>query len=93
LAIHLSEGHKIILEDPSSSVAKISYGIIKKYVSERGFGFIRDDNDGDDLFFHIKCVKPRITPSEGMHVRILRDLGEKGPFASKVWIDDRDQKL
>ena len=88
----LSEGHKLIFEDPSSSVAKISYGIIKRYLSERGFGFISDDNDGDALFFHIKCVKSRIEPKEGMRVRFLRDIGEKGPYASKVWINDKDQK-
>jgi cold shock CspA family protein len=28
-------------------------GVIKKYVSDRGFGFLGSDEGGADLFFHV----------------------------------------
>jgi CspA family cold shock protein len=40
-------------------------GVIKKFLDERGFGFIKPDDGGPDLFFHIKEVVPSgIIPEE-----------------------------
>ena len=82
----MSEGERVVFEEPTSSVTAIFYGVITKYLSERGFGFIKDNKDGKDVFFHIKSVKPRVTPEEGMSVKFLREIGEKGPHATRVWI-------
>jgi cold shock CspA family protein len=56
-----------------------------RYNSGRGFGFIKDENDGAEVFFHISRVKNRIEPAPGLCVKFLRELGEKGPQAGKVW--------
>jgi len=83
----MEQENKIVLEEPDASVSTIGHGSIIKYISERGFGFIKDDNDGDNIFFHIKNVKPRTTPEVGMSVRFLKEIAEKGPFAPKVWLN------
>lgn len=31
-------------------------GTIKTYVADRGFGFLRPDNEAADVFFHISSV-------------------------------------
>jgi len=82
----MPEGERVVFEEPTSSVTAICYGVIKKYISERGFGFIKGNKDGKDVFFHIKSIKPRVTPEEGMSVKFLREVGEKGPHATRVWI-------
>ena len=73
----MPEGERVVFEEPTSSVTAICYGVITKYLSERGFGFIKDNKDGKDVFFHIKSIKPRVTPEEGMSVKFLREIGEK----------------
>jgi CspA family cold shock protein len=50
-------------------------GIIKTYLDDRGFGFIRPDTGSADLFFHIKdCQPPGMTPDA--HDAVYYDLGE-----------------
>ena len=83
------KGERIIFENPDTSVATISHGVVTKYNFERGFGFIKDDNDGTNVFFHISKVKNRTgytEPTPGLHVKFVKELGEKGPQASKVWM-------
>jgi tetratricopeptide (TPR) repeat protein/cold shock CspA family protein len=82
----MPEGERVVFEEPTSSVTAICYGVVTKYISERGFGFIKDNKNGKDVFFHIKSIKPHVIPEEGMSVKFLREIGEKGPNASKVWI-------
>jgi CspA family cold shock protein len=61
--------------------------VISKYNFERGFGFIDDENDGETVFFHIKSMKNgTINPVKGMKVKFVREMSEKGPKASKVWV-------
>ena len=50
-------------------------GIIKTYLDERGFGFIRPDVGNADIFFHIKdCQPPGMTPDA--HDAVEYDVGE-----------------
>lgn len=70
-------------------ITTISYGVITKYNSERGFGFIKDYSDGVNVFFHISKVKNRpehTEPTRGLHVKFLKEFGEKGLQASKIWM-------
>ena len=85
----MPKGERIVFEKPDTSVTTISYGVITKYNSERGFGFIKDDSGETDVFFHISKVKNRmgyIEPTPGLRVKFAKELGEKGPQASKVWM-------
>jgi len=49
-----------------------------KFNSERGFGFIKDDNDETNVFFHITKVKNRTELAIGSNVKFVRELGKKG---------------
>ncbi len=83
----MPQKESIVFEKPCTSVTTISCGIIAKYNSERGFGFIKDNSDGTNIFFHISKVKNRtgqIDPAIGFHVKFVKEIGEKGPQASKV---------
>jgi len=83
------KGERIVFEKPDTSVTTISYGIVTKYNPERGFGFIKDNADGGNIFFHISKVKNRIEPAPGLSVKFSKEIGEKGPQASKVWMIDK----
>ena len=76
----------IVFEKPNAPVTTISYGTIVRYISGKGFGFIKDENDGAEVFFHISRVRDRIEPVPGLRVKFSRELGEKGPQAGKVWV-------
>ena len=81
----MPKGERIVFEKPNASVTTISYGVVTRYNSGRGFGFIKDENDGTEVFFHISRVRNRIEPVPGLLVKFSRELGEKGPQAGKVW--------
>lgn len=83
----LPPGQRIDFEkNLSSTVSAISFGKIANYHEDRGFGFIKDDNDGEsNIFFHIKKMKGLSKPSVGMPVKFVKEMGEKGLCASKVW--------
>jgi len=81
----MPKGERIVFEKPNASVTTISYGVVTRYNSGRGFGFIKDENDGTEVFFHISRVRNRIEPVPGLRVKFSRELGEKGPQAGKVW--------
>jgi CspA family cold shock protein len=64
----------------------MSMGIVKKVVSERGFGFITGD-DGKDYFFHRSALAPslefdRLAGGEKVQFEIERDA--KGDRARNV---------
>lgn len=82
----LPPGERISFDAPASAVAEIRFGTVSRYNTERGFGFIRDDADGANVFFHITCVKERIAPQTGTRTKYVRETGEKGLQAAKVWL-------
>lgn len=59
-------------------------GQIKTYNGDRGFGFIRPDDGGKDIFFHISGVRGIDTPAEGLVVQYEVGESEKGPRAINV---------
>jgi len=86
---NLQPGERISFENPVSPVSTICFGTITKYDDNRGFGFIKDQSDGAKVFFHISCLKERIPPKIGANVKFVRELGEKGPTASRVWLSGK----
>lgn len=82
----LQSSERISFEPDPSSVPSISFGTVTKFNTDRGFGFIRDRSDNVTVFFHISHVKDRITPQTGAKVKFVREIGEKGPQASRVWL-------
>ncbi len=62
----------------------MSQGVIKKLVSDKGFGFIAGDNG--ELFFHHSAVQGASfeTLREGQTVEYTEGQGPKGPRAESV---------
>lgn len=85
----MPKGESVIFEKLNAPITTISYGVVIKYNSEKGFGFIKDNNDGKNVFFHISKIKNQIIPKTGLNVKFAREIGEKGPQASKVWVISR----
>lgn len=59
-------------------------GVIKKIVTDKGFGFIQGENS--ELFFHHTAVEGGTFDSlqEGQSVEYTEGNGPKGPRAEKV---------
>ena len=82
----LQDGKTISFEEMHPNELAISSGKVKMYNEQRGFGFIEDDREGIDAFFHITRVKGRTQPQSGTRVKYVRERGEKGFQAAKVWL-------
>jgi CspA family cold shock protein len=53
-------------------------GIVRRYLPERGFGFIETDGGGADLFLHCSELRPEVPQSairEG--VRVVFEISRK----------------
>ena len=64
----------------------MSKGTVKKFFTERGFGFITPDGGGDDVFVHVSAIEGPDSKelSEGQHVEFDVEQGPKGPQAKSV---------
>jgi CspA family cold shock protein len=58
-------------------------GTIKRMVSEKGFGFVADDN-GQEYFFHQSACASFDSLREGQTVTFETGQGPKGPRAENV---------
>jgi len=60
-------------------------GVIRRLISDRGFGFIKSD-DGQDLFFHSSELQGVSFDSlkEGQSVEFEKGQGPKGPKAVNI---------
>lgn len=61
------------------------YGVVKHFNQTKGFGFIKPDEDMEDLFFHISAC-PDGTPRDGDTVEFQVSEGPKGLCAIHVKI-------
>lgn len=82
----LPPGKHMSFDVPPSAIAEIRFGPVSNYNTERGFGFIKDEVDGADVFFHITRVQKRVAPKIGARTKYVREVGKKGFQATKVWL-------
>ena len=63
-------------------------GTVKWFNSEKGYGFIQQENGGDDVFVHFRQINNtgygRVSLDEGQKVTFELGQGEKGPQAENV---------
>ncbi len=63
-------------------------GTVKWFNSEKGFGFIEQEQGGDDVFVHYRQINSngydRVSLNEGQKVTFEIGEGQKGPQAENV---------
>jgi len=66
--------------------AVVSTGKVKWFNASKGFGFIRPDDGGDDLFVHHSEIRTSgyATLEEDQKVTFQVGQGKKGPCATEV---------
>jgi len=75
---HRSEGHR------GGAPARGGEGEVVRYDPDRGFGFIRPDSGGDDLFVHVSVLRGEEVLVEGDRVRFQVRQSDRGPQADRV---------
>ena len=61
-------------------------GTIKRVRADKGFGFLRGDDETHDRFFHVSGLRglDLATLAEGMRVQFDHEDGDKGPRATNI---------
>ena len=76
-----------------SKEAKTVRGKVKFYSEQRRFGFIEQDDKGEDLFFHCSEIEGNENLQQNDRVEFEVAEGEKGPKAVKVRkVIEKEQK-
>lgn len=60
------------------------HGLVVKFDEKKGFGFIRTEDQEENIFVHIKNIKGKEALEPGQKVSFAIKYGEKGPEAVKV---------
>lgn len=59
-------------------------GTVKFFNDQKGFGFIKDDDSGEDIFVHISEVETGTDLKQNDRVQFTVGKGKKGPVATDV---------
>ena len=69
-------------------MAELVNGTVKWFNSDKGYGFIEQENGGKDVFVHFRQINStgygRVSLDEGQKVTFEVGEGEKGPQAENV---------
>jgi len=69
-------------------MATLANGTVKWFNSEKGFGFIEQEDGGKDVFVHYRQInnsdQGRVSLNEGQRVTFEIGEGQKGPQAENV---------
>jgi len=69
-------------------MAELVNGTVKWFNSEKGFGFIEQENGGDDVFVHYRNINnsgyDRVSLNDGQKVTFEITKGDKGLQAENV---------
>ncbi len=69
-------------------MAELLIGTVKWFNDEKGYGFIRQEDGGDDIFVHFRQVNNpqggRVSLDDGQRVSFEIGQGQKGPEAKNV---------
>jgi CspA family cold shock protein len=69
-------------------MAALLEGTVKWFNEEKGYGFIQQENGGNDLFVHFRQVNHsgpgRVSLADGQKVTFEVGEGQKGPQAENV---------
>lgn len=86
----VAELQMLTRELPVMSPTQIE-GTVRWFSSEKGYGFIAPDDDGDDVFVRYSSIATTGFRSleAGQRVRFLRSHDARGPRAAEVEVIDR----
>ena len=72
------------------AMASTVNGTVKWFNSEKGYGFIQQEDGGNDVFVHFRQINNtgygRVSLEEGQKVSFEVGEGEKGPQAENVTV-------
>lgn len=57
-------------------------GTITRFISDKGFGFIKAEGSNEEVFFHHSAFEGE--PREGMNVQFETEASDRGPRAKNV---------
>lgn len=68
-------------------MSAVQKGTVKNYKRDKGYGFIRPDDHGDDVFFHVSAL-PIGMDNIQKDARVSYEIGvgKKGPCATNIAI-------
>ena len=72
----------IARRDPTQAPDPIRKGIVTFFDESKGFGFIKDSETQESVFFHVNNILEEI--KEDNVVRFEVEMGQKGPTATQV---------
>ena len=59
-------------------------GIVKTWDNLKGWGFVTDEESGNDYFMHISKIRKGQTVKKGSQVKFDIEQGPKGPQAKNI---------
>jgi CspA family cold shock protein len=81
-----AEATEVVVSPPIRRKTSMAQGTVKWFNAEKGFGFIAQENGGDDVFVHYSAIQSQGYKSLDENQKVEFDVtqGPKGPQAENV---------